>query len=70
MNQSLILRAGNLRLDLRPDLGGSIAGLHWNERPVLRQSPEALDEVLEAACFPLVPFCNRIRGGIFTFRGR
>ncbi|MBV9528031.1 aldose 1-epimerase [Sphingomonas sp.] len=74
MNQSLILRAGKLRLDIRPGLGGSIAGLHWTdgdgERPILRQSPEALDQVLEAACFPLVPFVNRIRGGAFTFRGR
>ena len=74
MNRSLILRAGKLRLDLRPDLGGCIAGLHWldrdGERPVLRQSPATLDQVLDAACFPLVPFCNRIRGGSFTFRGR
>ena len=74
MNQSLILRAGNLRLDLRPNLGGSIAGLHWieggGERPILRPSPDVLDQVLDAACFPLVPFCNRIRGGSFTFRGR
>ena len=74
MNRSLTLRAGNLRLDLRPELGGCIAGFHWlegeGERPILRQSPEALHQVLEAACFPLVPFCNRIRGGSFTFRGR
>jgi len=74
VNQSLILRAGNLRLDLRPDLGGCIGGLHWTEsggeRPVMRQSPDALDQVLDAACFPLVPFCNRIRGGGFAFRGR
>jgi aldose 1-epimerase len=26
--------------------------------------------VVEAACFPLVPFVNRIRGSRFTFRGR
>jgi aldose 1-epimerase len=26
--------------------------------------------VLDAACFPLVPFVNRIRGSRFTFRGR
>jgi aldose 1-epimerase len=74
VNRSLILRAGKLRLDIRPDLGGSIAGLHWTEggreRPVMRPSPETLDQVLDAACFPLVPFCNRIRGGAFTFRGR
>ena len=74
MNDSLILRAGKLRLDVRHDLGGSIAGFHWvdgaGERPILRQSPATLDQVLEAACFPLVPFVNRIRGGAFTFRGR
>lgn len=69
MNQPLILRAGKLRLDLRPDLGGSIAGLRWDDRPVMRQSPDTLDQVLEASCFPLVPFCNRIRSGSFTFRG-
>lgn len=69
-----MLRAGTLLLDIRPQLGGSIAGLHWvegqGERPILRQSPENLDEVLEASCFPLVPFCNRIRNGAFSFRGR
>lgn len=74
MNSSLILRAGKLRLDVRPGLGGSIAGLHWvdgaSERPVMRPSPEPLDAVLEAANFPLVPFVNRIRGGGFSFRGR
>ena len=74
MNRSVILRAGNLRLELRPDLGGSIAGLHWiadgTDRPVLRSSPEPLSNVLEASCFPLVPYVNRIRGGAFSFRGR
>jgi aldose 1-epimerase len=74
VNSSLMLRAGTLRLDLRPSLGGSIAGLHWvdgdDEQPILRQSPDVLGQVLDAACFPLVPFCNRIRGGAFTFRGR
>ena len=74
MNSSIMLRAGKLHLDVRPGLGGSIAGLHWTdaagERPVLRQSPDTLDEVLQAACFPLVPFVNRVRGGGLTFRGR
>jgi aldose 1-epimerase len=74
VNRSLILRAGKLQLRLRPDLGGCIAGLHWleggAERPILRQSPDRLDDVLAAASFPLVPYVNRIRGGSFTFRGR
>ena len=30
----------------------------------------ALENVLDAASFPLVPYVNRIRGGRFTFRGR
>jgi aldose 1-epimerase len=74
VNDPVILRAGNLLLRLRPDLGGSIAGLHWvadgDDCPVLRPSPDRLDKVLEAACFPLVPYVNRIRGGAFSFRGR
>lgn len=73
MNSSVILHAGNLRLELRPDLGGCIAGLHWigdGDRPILRPSPDTLDKVLEASCFPLVPYVNRIRDGAFNFRGR
>jgi aldose 1-epimerase len=29
-----------------------------------------MEKVLDAACFPLVPYVNRIRGGRFSFRGR
>jgi aldose 1-epimerase len=36
----------------------------------LRESHSPLENVLDAACFPLVPFVNRIRGGCFDFRGR
>ena len=38
--------------------------------PLMRGSHSESDNVLEAACFPLVPFVNRIRGSRFTFRGR
>jgi aldose 1-epimerase len=36
----------------------------------LRDRHTPLENVLEAASFPLVPYVNRIRGGSFAFRGR
>lgn len=44
----------------------------WNDgpEPVLRKCHSPLEKVLDACCFPLVPYVNRIRGGCFTFRGR
>jgi aldose 1-epimerase len=66
----LELRAGELRLALRPDLGASIAGLWCGDLPVLR-STEAVD--LERArlsgCFPLVPYSNRLGQRRFRWNG-
>lgn len=65
------LRAGALRLALRPDLGGSVAGLWHHGVPVLRSvEPRALDRSRRAASFPLVPWSNRIANGRFTWLGR
>src|SRR6476646_10033351 len=68
------LRAGNLRLELSPSIGGAISAFEWTDRgsatPILRKCNSPLEKVLDAACFPLVPYVNRIRGGRFTFRGR
>jgi aldose 1-epimerase len=36
----------------------------------LRKCHSRLENVLDAACFPLVPYVNRIRGGSFAFRRR
>lgn len=36
----------------------------------MRKCHSPLEKVLDAPCFPLVPYVNRIRGGRFTFRGR
>lgn len=70
----LELRAGRLRLALRPSIGGSISAFDWvgdrSSRPILRQSPGLVQKSLDCCCFPLVPFVNRIRGGRFHFRGR
>jgi aldose 1-epimerase len=68
------LASGDLALELSPSIGGAISAFDWvgggTRRPILRKSNSPLQNVLEAASFPLVPYVNRIRGGRFTFRGR
>jgi aldose 1-epimerase len=64
------LRAGALHLALRPDLGGSIAGLWHDGRPVLRSTtPEALASSRASACYPLVPYSNRLGYRRFRWKG-
>lgn len=55
------LRAGALRLVLRPDLGGCIAGLWHRDVAVLRSSEAgSLAASRLAGCYPLVPYSNRL----------
>lgn len=69
--QILEIKAGALRLALRPDLGGAIAGLWHHGVPVLRsQEPERLGSWRDAASYPLVPYSNRIDRGRFNWQGR
>jgi aldose 1-epimerase len=64
------LRAGALRLALRPDLGGSIAGLWHGAEPVLRSTePAALAAAQASACYPLVPYSNRLGYRRFRWKG-
>ena len=68
----LDLVAGDAILTLCPRQGGSIG--NWSRRgvPVLRQSSaEALagSSARPLACFPLIPFSNRIAFGRFSFGG-
>jgi aldose 1-epimerase len=39
------------------------------QRPVLRGTHDGNPDVLAHGSFPLVPYCNRIRDGRFSFRG-
>ena len=67
---SFELHAGALRLALRPDLGGSIAGLWHRDAPILRSvEPAALSDARHAACFPLVPYSNRLGFRHFRWKG-
>jgi aldose 1-epimerase len=66
----LELRSGELRLALRPDIGGSVAGLWHGELPVWRsQPPQQLTQPRAGACFPLVPYSNRLGHRRFRWQG-
>jgi aldose 1-epimerase len=65
------LHAGALRLALRPDLGGCIAGLWHRDLPVLRSSePAALATSRAGGCYPLVPYSNRLGYRRFRWKGQ
>ena len=65
------LQQGPLRLALRPDCGGAIAGLWIDGLPVLRScEPQHLASVRESGCFALVPYSNRIGRRQFNWLGR
>jgi len=67
----LELRAGDLRLALRPDLGGAIAGLWLGDVAVLRSSePAALESARRSACYPLAPYSNRLGYRRFRWLGQ
>jgi aldose 1-epimerase len=67
---SLQLTSGELRLALRPDLGGCIAGLWRGDVPVLR-STEAGDLATSrlSGCYPLAPYSNRLGYRRFRWMG-
>lgn len=64
------LRAGALRLALRPDLGGCVAGLWHRDTPILRSTePGALAASRASACYPLLPYSNRLGYRKFRWKG-
>lgn len=74
----LSLRAGRLEVDLAPQAGGSITrfsvdGRHDVLRPTssdMIAAATAAERGNDTACFPLLPFSNRIAGGRFSFDGQ
>jgi len=68
--QLVELNTRALRLALRPDLGGSVAGLWHHDTPVLRSTePAALHGPRMSACFALLPYSNRLGFRRFHWRG-
>lgn len=67
---SFELHAGALRLAVRPDLGGSVAGLWHGETPILRSTePARLERSRQSAMYPLLPYSNRLGYRRFRWRG-
>lgn len=73
----LTLVAGDLVVELLPDVGGSVASFrlqHGDRRiNLMRQISEearATRDVVGAAMFPMVPYANRIADNRFSFEGR
>jgi aldose 1-epimerase len=70
MTTTITLGSGPFRCDIRPDLGGCIAGLWWHEVPVLRSTPGAqLSSVRLSGCYPLVPYSNRVAQAQLVWNG-
>jgi len=57
-------------LTLLPALGGAIGTLRYQGEDILRPTADGATDPLHSACFPLVPYANRIAGGRFAFGGR
>jgi aldose 1-epimerase len=75
--ERVTLREGNTVLDIAPAIGGAIAAyysvLDGQRFDWLRPASSAALEArlpVGMASYPLIPFCNRIRHGRFTFRER
>jgi aldose 1-epimerase len=67
----LELQDDAMRLTLAPQVGGAIRSLEWRGKHVLRPAPaDDCDDPFAMACFPMVPYVNRIANGRFSFRGR
>jgi aldose 1-epimerase len=68
--ETLVLRDHAMRLTLAPRVGGAIREFKWRSQDLLRAAEPDADDPLQMACFPMVPFVNRVAGGRFSFGGR
>lgn len=66
----LRLAAGAWEATLLPSLGGAVATLRRSGIDILRPTPREPEGALDTACFPLVPYANRIAFGRFRFAER
>ncbi|MBP0598704.1 aldose 1-epimerase [Herbaspirillum sp. LeCh32-8] len=68
------LTSGRQRLRVMPTLGGSIASWDWQRDgrwlPLFRPWDEQGANLYATACFPLLPWSNRITDGGFEFNGK
>ncbi len=70
MTSSLTLRSADLVCELKPELGGCIAGLWLGDVPVLRSvHVNELHSVRQSGSYPLVPYSNRVSHAVLHWHG-
>ena len=70
MPTPVTLRNAELVCEIKPELGGCIAGLWLGDIPVLRSTRAAdLHSVRQSASYPLVPFSNRVGHASLQWQG-
>lgn len=73
LSDVLSLQHADSLVTLCPQIGGAVAGFLWRGRPILRVSPaDAIRDrlVRKLACYPLVPYSNRIGNAELVAGGR
>lgn len=74
---SRVLENDHLILEVDPSSGGSVTRFDYKDinttHPIFRRCKQDLSASqlpLEASCFPLVPYSNRLRHGVFSVNGK
>ncbi len=69
----LELNAGPYKLQVAPDIGGSVIKYTYQDKDILKPAPEQDEHTLsplECSGFPMLPFCGRIAFGRFKLGGK
>lgn len=67
----MVLRNTDTRVAVDAAHGGAIREFSWRGRAILRPAIANMDtDPLSTACFPMLPYANRIANGRFSFDGR
>jgi len=64
----LVLQREDTQLTLDAARGGAILEFSWRDRPIFRTTPRGAGaDPVALACFPMIPYANRIARGRFNF---
>jgi len=69
MADAVALAAGAARVVIAPAVGGALASFAFGGLDILRPTPPGSGNVRAHACYPLVPYSNRIANARLTFEG-